>query len=581
MGTTFRSHRQPLPTLWAPQRSASPAPQALHSFPIRDPKGICRTLRSHIRHSPLRQTSAAGIAEYSASSVSLPTKITLPDNTFYSLSYEPTPGGGGYTGRVQSITLPTGGTITYGYGSTNDGVSCVDGSTVSLTRTTPDTGSHSWQYSRAQVGTNWQTTITDPTGNDTVATFNGIYELEHQVYTGSKTSGTLLATVDTCYNGATPDSGGTCLSTTPILPFTQVDTYKRLPSLSGGVSSQSTAKYDATYGRLTETDEFDFGAVGGGVGSEIRQKTITYATLGNSINDRPYQVSICPGTCTGSNFTAQTSYSYDGGTLTTTSGTPQHSSVTGARGNVTQVTSFVATGATLTKSLAYYDTGGLYTSTDVNSAVTKYSFSDSTSSCGNSFPTNVQSVALSLTRSVSWNCVAGVQTGATDENGNSTSITYNDTHFWRPTAYKDAANNQTNYTYATSPSFTVESTLSFNSGNSVADQLTTLDSLGRPHVSQTKQGPTASNYDSVETDYDALGRAFKTSMPYSGTAGQANGANFLTTTFDGIGARGTSFRRRGWVYELRLCDQRQVQRPAGHLRPGSYRGEPEAAPTRI
>jgi RHS repeat-associated protein len=476
----------------------------------------------------------SNIAEYSASNVSLATKITLPDNTFYSISYEPTPGGGGYTGRIQSITLPTGGTIVYTYGSTNDGASCTDGSTVSMTRTTPDSTT-AWQYSRKQVGTNWQTTITDPARNDTDATFNGIYELERNVYTGSATSGTLLATVDTCYNGSAPDSGGTCLTTTPALPFTQVDTYKRLPSFSGGVSAQSTSKYDATYGRLTETDEFDFGGVGGGVGSQIRQKTITYATLGNNINDRPYQVSICPGICTGSNFTAQTTYAYDGGTLTTTSGTPQHSSVTGARGNLTQVTSFVATGSTLSKSLAYYDTGGLYTSTDVNSAVTKYTFSDSTSSCGNSFPTNIQLVALSLTRSMSWNCVAGVQTGATDENGNSTSVTYNDTHFWRPTSSKDAATNQTNYTYTSSPNFTIESTLSVNSGNSVVDQLTTLDSLARPHVTQVKQGPTASNYDSVETDYDALGRAFKTSMPYSGTAGQAAGVNFVTTSFDGAG----------------------------------------------
>jgi len=429
----------------------------------------------------------SGISEYSSTNVSLATTITLPDTTKYTIAYEPTPGASGYyTGRIQSITLPTGGTLTYIYntGSNNDGISCVDGSTVNLSKTTPDTGSnHPWQYSRTQSGNNWQTTITDPAGNQTVATFSGIYELQRMIYSGTATGGTLLKTIDTCYNATAPDGNGTCLSSTPVSPFTQVDTYNRLPSIAG-VSSKTTTKYDSSYSRLIEADDYDFGALGNGVGSLIRQKTISYASLGNNIQNRPSQVTVCPAVCNGSNAAAQTTYSYDVGTPTATSGTPQHSSVSGSRGNVTQISSLVTAGTSLSKSFTYYDTGGVYTATDVNNAITTFTFSDSTHSCGNSFSTNVQ-LPLSLTRSMTWNCTGAVQTGLTDENGNSSSVTYNDPYYWRPTYSTDTAGNQTNYSYTTT---TFESSMSFNGGHSVVDQLITLDSLGRPHVLPEEAG---------------------------------------------------------------------------------------------
>src|SRR5262249_12687374 len=52
--------------------------------------------------------------------------------------------------------------------------------------------------------------------------------------------------------------------------------------------------------------------------------------------------------------------------------------------------------------------------------------------------------------------------------------------------------------------------------------LTTYDGLGRNHLQQKRQGPTATNYDTIETDFDALGRVSRVSLPYSGTAGQTS-----------------------------------------------------------
>jgi len=130
----------------------------------------------------------SGITEYTASSVPLVSEIDLPDGTKYMFTYEPTPGTpGDVTGRIASVTLPTGGEITYAYSGGSNGIVCADGSTATLTRTTPDTGADSWTYAHSETGTAWTTTITDPQSNKTVLNFQGIYQTERQVYQGAST----------------------------------------------------------------------------------------------------------------------------------------------------------------------------------------------------------------------------------------------------------------------------------------------------------------------------------------------------------------------------------------------------------
>ena len=90
-------------------------------------------------------------------------------------------------------------------------------------------------------------------------------------------------------------------------------------------------------------------------------------------------------------------------------------------------------------------------------------------------------------------------------------------------------------TYSISPSaWWTESTLNFNGTTSTADTRITVDSQGRPHVTQRKQSQSSSNYDSVETDYDSLGRTAKTTIPYTGTAGQTSSGNGTTTVYDAL-----------------------------------------------
>lgn len=116
--------------------------------------------------------ACSGITEYPATSASLVSSIVYPDGTSYSFTYEPTPGfAGDVTGRLHSITLPTGATVTYNYTGANNGVICADGSTAGFDLITTD-GTTS--YSRSGSGTNWTTTVLDastPTRNQTTINF--------------------------------------------------------------------------------------------------------------------------------------------------------------------------------------------------------------------------------------------------------------------------------------------------------------------------------------------------------------------------------------------------------------------------
>jgi RHS repeat-associated protein len=486
----------------------------------------------------------SGIVEYGATALPLVSSIVLPDHTQYTFTYEATPStpssgactpkSGTYatncvTGRLASVELPTGGTISYAYSGGNNGIFS-DGSTAGLTRTTPD---GAWTYSRVLgTGAATTTTITDPQSNQTVLNFQGIYETERQVYQGS-TSGTLLKTVFTCYNGNTTTS--TCDSTAIALPITQRSVFRQWP---GGLQSRYDTFYNS-YGLVTEKDEYAYGS--GAPGSIVRKTLTTYASLTNAIVNRPATITVEDGS---GNVKAQTTYCYDEatpsgtttcaatGAPTATSGTPQHVAITGSRGNLTTIASAVSTSTTLGRTFTYYDTGNVLVATDVNGAATTYTYGSGTS-CGNSFATSVTE-PLSLSRSMVWNCVGGVETSVTDENGKITSAAFTtDPDFWRPNSVTDQESNVTNMTYTGQTS--AEGSLEFNSNASTSDVLGNLDGLGRTHVSQLREAPGSTTYASVETDYDSLGRPSKTSLPYSGTAGQTDSsAPGTTTTYDAL-----------------------------------------------
>ncbi len=355
----------------------------------------------------------SGVVEYGAQTQNLVGSITLPDSTTYSFTYETTPGHSpNVTGRIASIILPTGGTISYSYSGGSNGITCADGTTATLKRTTPD---GAWTYAHTESGSAWTTTITDPASNVTTAYFQTIYETQRTVASPA------LKTTNTCYNGA----ASPCNSTAVTLPITQVS---RITTLGTSTRQSKTVAFYNSYGLPTELDEYDYGS--GAPGSLTRKTVTVYNTsLGNGIVDRPSTVTVYNG---GGTTIAQTTYSYDQTSVVATSGTPQHVGITGSRGNATTVSRLVAGSTTLNQTFTYFDTGNVQTATDVNSAQTTYAYGN----CGNSFATTA-TLPLSLSRTYAWNCTGGVMTSATDENSKTTTTTFGDANYWRPTAVQD------------------------------------------------------------------------------------------------------------------------------------------------
>lgn len=492
------------------------------------------------------------ISEYGPLSNPLVDNIQLPDGSEYKFTYEQTPGActplsGTYTsycvtGRIASVTLPTGGMITYAYTGGSHGIES-DGSTAGLARTLNPGGE--WQYARAQVsGAHWQTTVTSPPdpvnsgsasdvtlidfqqdGNTSNPT-NNFYETQRLSYQGG-TSGTLLNTTITCYNGQSITTPSSCASTAVASPLLRTTVFREIPNASGLISeTDSTINSN---GLNSEVDDYDFGS--GSVGSLIRKTITSFAALGR-ILDHKLTVTVEDA---GNNVKGVTTYGYDASLPTQTTGTPQHVAVTGSRGLLTSVAAQANGTTTLYRAYTYYDTGNLQTSTDVStssattctsnpSSCTTYNYSSS--SCGNSFVTSI-SEPLSLSRSMTWDCNGGVLLSLTDENGNTSSTAYSGSNytneFWRPYSTTDQAGTTTNYFYylnSSNQQFQTESKFAstFNGGNSIVDILATDDGFGRSIFAQTKQGPSVSNYDTVATCYDSFGRKSAMTLPYTAAA---------------------------------------------------------------
>ena len=495
----------------------------------------------------------SGVTDFGPMTEYLVSTITLPDGSLYSFHYEPTPSySGDTTGALASIDLPTGGTITYTYSEDSNRINCTDGSGTNLVREA--TPGYTSSYNR----TGNQTVVTSPLGDQTVVTSTygsgalaAGYEVSRQVYKGSSTSGTLLETISTCYNGATPPC------TTVNLPITQRSVYVQWPG-AGGLESRSDEFFNA-YGAVTERDEYAYGA--GMPGPIVRKKLASFAPLGNGINDRPSTTTVEDGS---GNIVAQTSYSYDQAAVQSTSGTPQHVAITGSRGNATTVAYWVSPSKTLSKTFTFFDTGNVQTATDINSAPTTFAYG----ACGNSFLTSVLE-PLSLSKSSTWNCTGGVQTSITDESGATVSSNYSsDPYFWRPTSTTDQTSIVTTYTYSGQTS--IESVAPVSSGSSSTDILVTTDLLGRASLSQVRQSPSSNNFDTTETDYDPLGRISKTSLPFSSGGSQPNtSAAGTSITYDALNRRAVLSDSGGrtvtYTYNQNDVDTSLTPVPTGEL----------------
>jgi len=95
------------------------------------------------------------------------------------------------------------------------------------------------------------------------------------------------------------------------------------------------------YALRLDVYEYDYGT--SAPFTVLRQTVIAYDTaLTNNIVNMPSSVSVYNGIGT---LVAQTKYSYDQGSVTPTTNTPQHTTISGSRGNVTTV-QYLTSGST-------------------------------------------------------------------------------------------------------------------------------------------------------------------------------------------------------------------------------------------
>ena len=465
--------------------------------------------------------------------------VVYPDGTAYHFGYEQSAQNPGfYTGRLASIQVPTGGTISYSY---------VDGfagtrpySSLSyvktLIRTTQDgqTTYNRQVNSFGQPDTNTggavassTTTVTAPDstsvhmfiggGENSGGEIGGLYETSSAIYPGSNTSGTPLKQVTTCYAGATGDCTTQPFSFTLPIAKTSAST-----SSNGGPSSQIVNMFNAI-SLPTETDIYDYGA------SVATTKTITsYATLGNNILNRPASITVQDGS---GNLVSQTTYGYDEFALAASSA-PNLAAVSGARGNRTSQHDWVNTSPSTTlDTYRKYDTAGqVVTATDPLGNMTQYAYDSATDFCLNTttYPALPSGIALSTSQT----CDPNTGLVATTTNFNKATTTYSYDGMLRMTGMAVTGSNNallSKVAYAYSGSTLPETITQTVSAAPDPDQVTTttLDGLGRP---TTVVGPDRAT---VATTYDALGRVQSVSNPYFSTSDSTYG--ITSYLYDALG----------------------------------------------
>jgi len=453
----------------------------------------------------LTTTSLTGATRFSCaqygnhtdtSSTQYLTGFSYANGTSLGVTYEQTPGlSSRYTtGRVANLTLPTGGSVAFSYGTFN----CAYYLPNTIQRTTSD-GTWTYAFSKDTGVGNLITTVSVTNPHGDVST-----------YSSTHTSGTIqVPSVPLLYKTTSPGQTVVyCYNTTSMcngtysvtLPVTRVDVYTTLTGMS--TSSRVTRTFD-TMGNLLTTASYDFSAV-----NPAFTTTITYGTLsgssclaiGNYITNSPCDVVTVDAS---GNKLNEDRYVYD------------------AKGN--ELTHYLWVG-TLYSTATYNSNGTVNTATDVSGGVTSYTYG----ACNGGFAT--QTTVGSLTSHSTWDCNGGMKTSDTDANGAVVTYGYKNSSgtadpLWRLSSVTDPLLNVAYTVYGTN---SVEHTVSF--GSSLNDIITTTDGYGRSIRTQKKQG---SSYNTVSTVYNVTANSKKISIPCLVALGSDCSVGFSTATFDG------------------------------------------------
>lgn len=516
----------------------------------------------------------SGVSEFSGT-ITVVQSIEQPDGTSYTFKYDcnsgtdnaacGSPSGqNAYYGMLTSMTLPTGGTVSYTYTDFSDVYG--NKSEWLYSRTLP--GGALWRYepstsdscSATQFGSSCQqeVEVIQPNGDYSVTTFtldNGAWPVKVVSYNSSST---LMSTTTNTYDFSQACPFTNCHGNSYIR---LLSTQTTIPAPSGNLTKQTEYQYDSPQtGNITATQEWSY--YPGSFPSVPDRATYTqYLTTGTNDINRPTSVTLCnnsgsssscPG---GGSMVQQTLYTYDNysscsnGTIVSVSGIQNHDDTNfgsgyTTRGNATQIQQWVSGSTYLTTERCYDTTGQVTQSEDPKGNVTKFGYADayysdngtnSLSSYTPSKPTNAY--VTSITQPIIGTSTAGYYWGSggqafsTDPNGVTGYAHYMDP-FNRSTedSYALVGWDMTTYTSPTeTDSYSAVGTTAPSTGcSSCQHEQILLDSLGRKIDDNTVNYP--GGQITVATAYDVNGRVQTVSHPYQGSSG----AVYETYTYDGL-----------------------------------------------
>ena len=506
--------------------------------------------------------------------------VILADGTKWAFTYD------GY-GELASISLPTGGSITYTWTTIGLANGCSGLTRVSravATRTLNDGQGHTSQWTYT-----WGTPsggvvinkVTDPLLNDSVHTFTALegpagcsfYETRTQYYQGTQSPSHLLKQVDTSYYPPLmflTDSGESVAGN--VVAKDIVTTL-----YPNGMVSKVHREYDQglgagkpIFGNVTKEQQYDWGQ--GQPGPLLRETDMVYQWQKNSayltahMLDLPASTVVispsaaeniksgCPLTsATSGNCAAETDYTYDEAAYLTTPTpavstqhiAPPHS----VRGNQTTVSHWLNTSNSFVSSHTnWYDTGEAFQQLDPLGHTTIYTYDPFYKGAYVTQTCSPQTNGVAHCVSGTYDFSTGMLTSLTSENataqasGNTQgdaahTSNYSYDFLWRITSAQappDPANAgaraQTTFNYSAPNAFpiTVQRTKSVT--NVLSDSATNFfDGLVRNYRGQhALPGNTAT----VDTTFDVAGHLATVSNPYFTTADPTYG--ITTSSYDGL-----------------------------------------------
>lgn len=526
----------------------------------------------------------SGVSEYSQA-VNVVQTLTLPDGSTYNFKYDCDLGTGnaacgspsgqpGYYGLLISMTLPTLGTVQFGWTTFSDSYGNKRRWLTSRT-----SGGGTWTYSptvvstcgSTQVGCLQQVTVNAPDSSQRIYTYtlnNGAWPTIEKFY---GTNGSLLATITNSF-----DFSNACVYTGCIgaayIRLLATQTAVSVPS--GTIAKQTAYSYDSPQlGDVTAVQEWGFqpGTYPSFSSTPDRATYTPYVIIGNNIH-RPQRVTVCNNSgsdsaCTGGGSrVAQTLYTYDSygsncpsGGLSSVTGIINHyDNNFGAaflqRGNPTSIQNFVGGSTNATTQLCYDTTGRHTAEIDPNGNKTQFSYSDNfyqdsspaqnpPSSFAPPGPTNAFPTAITPpligTGTLGYYYGSGKPAFSADQNAANTYLHYLDpldrlTHTFSPLTNGNRGWTLTTYSANETQTDTysaVTTTSPSSSCTSCVHNTQNLDSFGRPIQSTLANDPDGATYQLIS--YDSSGRTYSVTNPYRTSSDATYGVTYFV--YDGLG----------------------------------------------